>query len=379
VVTITIGLSAALLAFMIMYGFRNKIEDRIYNFSGHLIINKITSGQSLEELPFDLNLSLYQHPDSFPGVRHVQEFSHKAGLIRTDSEILGIMLKAVGKSFDTLQFRENMVEGRFIHFQDSGYSNEMVISRNIADRLNVKTGDELVVHFFQNPPRARKLRISGIYETNLSDYFDEKTVLCDLSLVRRLNGWDDHQAGGLEIFLNDPKKADRIYAMLQDKLPYELYAEKTSDRYIQVFEWLKLIARQVNILLVIILAVVGVNMISVILILVMERTQMIGLLKAMGARDHLIRKIFFEQGSILIFRGLLAGNILGLGLGWIQDKFRVIRLDPRNYYMEYVPVAWDPETIIMLNAITFLMVFMVTILPVTVISRVKPVEAIRFD
>lgn len=364
---------------MIMFGFRNKIEERIYNFSGHLLINKITSGQSLEELPFDLNISLYQNTDSFPDIRHVQEYSHKAGLIRTDSEILGIMLKAVGRSFDTLQFKENLVEGRFIHFSDSGYSNEMVISRDIADRLNAKTGDQLIVHFFQNPPRARRLRISGIYETNLSDYFDEKIVFCDLNMVRKLNGWNENQAGGLEVFLKDPNKIDRVYSRLQDKLPYELYAEKTSDRFIQIFEWLKLIARQVNILLVIILAVIGVNMISVILILVMERTQMIGLLKAMGARDHLIRNIFFEQGSRLIIRGLLAGNILGLGLCWIQDQFRIIKLDPKNYYMEYVPVDWNFGTILTLNALTFLIVFVVTILPVTVISRVKPVDAIRFD
>ena len=333
----------------------------------------------MEEVPFDFNINLYQHPDSFPEVDHVQEYSHKGGLIKHNQDILGVMLKGVGKSFDQNRFASNMVDGKFIHFKDSGYSSDIVISRSIANKLDAKTGDQITIHFFQNPPRARKLKIAGIYETNLSDYFDEKIIICDLGLIQRLNGWEPNQAGGLQVFLKDPAQTQQAYENITDRIPFELYVEKTSDRYIQVFEWLHLITRQVRILLVIILLVICVNMISVILILVMERTTMIGMLKALGSGNGLIRNIFLFQGVQLVLKGLGLGNLIGLGLCYIQYQFRLIKLDPENYYMDFVPIAWEWDTVLWLNLIILLVVSVVLILPVAIISRIRPLAAIRFD
>lgn len=428
IASIAIGLAAAIVSFLIMQGFQSAVKNRIYGFSNHLLITKFTMSNAVEEQPFDFQIELYNNPDQFPFVRHVQEFSHKAGLIKTEEEVLGIVFKGVGAGFDQEGFKENLLEGQFLQFPDSTYSNQVVISRIIADKINAKTGDELVVHFFQNPPRFRRLKVSGIYETNLSDYFDSKVIIGDLRLVQRLNDWSNHEAGGLEVqldldsysyfqllridfnehltriqeqILDNPEVENKYWAaatmllgytfdydkaaleesarQIGESMDYDLYLETVRDKYIQVFEWLDLIKRQVKILLVVILVVVCVNMISVILILVMERTPMVGILKAMGAQDRLIRSVFLFNGMSLIAKGLLFGNGVGLGLCFIQDRFKLITLNPHDYYMDYVPIQWDWGTVIFLNGLVFITVLVVLLQPTRFITRINPIHAIRFD
>lgn len=381
VTSIAIGLAAAIVAFLIMKGFQENVQEKVYSFSSHLNINRLSPNNSVEEPSFDINFDLVAHPEKYPFIDHVQEYAHKAGLAKTDEELLGVLLKGVGKSFDQKRFSESMVEGRFINFSDSAYSNDIVVSRIIADKLKLKTGDDLIIHFFQNPPRFRKLHIAGIYETNLSDYFDNKIILCDIGLIKRLNNWPDSVAGGLQIYLKDssPLATQAAFETLVDVIPFELYIETTSNRYVQVFEWLHLISRQVNILLVIILAVVCVNMISVVLILVMERTSMIGLLKALGGENGLIRKIFIHQGMNLIVIGLVTGNVIGLGICFLQDKFKFITLDAKSYYISYVPISWHWDIVILLNLLVLAVVWLVLLIPVSSVSRIQPIKAIRFD
>jgi ABC-type transport system, involved in lipoprotein release, permease component len=360
--SIAIGLAAALVSFLIMHGFQSAVKNKIYGFSNHLLITKYTMNNAVEEQPFDFQITLYKNPNQFPFIKNIQEYSHKAGLIKSDDEVMGIVFKGVGKSFNLNQFQENLQEGRFVHFSDSSYSREVVLSRIIADKVNVKVGDDIVLHFFQNPPRVRRLNVVGIYETNLSEYFDGKVVLGDIRLVQQLNDWSANQAGGLEVLIDpahynvidlwknsfknhlaeideliwqdpdvdfkffraiaavadfsfdaDKEILEESARQISESMDYDLNLETVRDKYIQVFEWLDLIKRQVKILLVIILVVVSVNMISVILILVMERTPMVGMLKAMGARDSLIRSVFVFNGVNLIWKGLFFGNAFGLG------------------------------------------------------------------
>jgi len=429
IASIAIGLSAAIVAFLIMQGFQSEVKNRIYSFSSHLLITKYTMNNSVEEQPFQYTPDMKQYPEKFGFVTHVQEYSHKAGLIKSNEEVMGIVFKGVGESFDKTRFSENLIDGGFIHFPDSGYSREVVLSRIIADKINAKKGDEIVVHFFQNPPRFRRLKVTGIYETNLSDYFDGKVIMGDIRLVQRLNEWASDEVGGLEvkldlnhfsgfelwknafsrhlqrideIIISNPeyvgnKTLSTISALWEFKydhdkaaleaaaralginMDYDLYIETVRDKYIQVFEWLDLIKRQVRILLVIILVVVCVNMISVILILVMERTSMVGILKAMGAQDNLVRAVFIFNGMSLISKGLLLGNIVGLGLCFLQYYFKFIPLNPHDYYMEHVPVQWNWGTVLLLNAIVFITVSLVLMLPTRFISRINPIQAIRFD
>lgn len=423
VVTITIGLAASIVSFLIMNGFQETIANKIYGFSSHLRITKLTTSNSMEEPPFEYNIDVYKHPERFPMIKHIQEYAHKPGLIKTDDEVMGVFVKGIGKSFDQKNFSENLLEGRFINLPDSGYSQEVVISKIIAGKINTRVGDDIIVHFIQDPPRARRLKVVGLYETNLSEYYDSKFIIGDLRMIQRLNGWADSVAGGLEIFI-DIKKFDRsalfneyvrdtremlemselnwfqrtsefisaIYAfkfdevamnkahmLIGEDMDYDHNIEKTSDTYFPLFDWLRLISRQVLILLVIILFAVCLNMVSVVIILVMERTQMIGMLKALGATNKTVRSIFMYNGVNLIVRGLLYGNLLGLGICFLQDKFKVIRLNPHDYYMDTVPIGWNWEVIIFLNALIFVLVTLVLLIPTGVIARINPLKAIRFD
>jgi len=377
--SIGIGLGASIVSFLILNGFQETIKNKIYNFSGHLIITKHTGNQSSEEEAMNYYTDAYRHPENYPNVKHLQEFAHKAGLVKADDEVLGVVVKGIGKSFDVEAFDKNIIEGKFISLPDSGYANQIVISKEIANKLKAKVNDQIVVHFFQNPPRSRKVLVTGIYESDLSEYFDSKIILGDIRLIQKLNDWSDSLAGGVEVFVRDINRLDDAGYAIQEAMDYDLNVERVSDKYSQVFEWLDLISRQVNIILVIILLVVCVNMISIVLILVMERTQMIGMLKALGAGNKLIRSIFVYNGMNLILKGLAFGNALGLGLSYIQDKFKVVKLNPHDYYMDVVPISWHWEMVALLNLLAFLVIVLVLLVPTAVISRINPIKAIRFD
>lgn len=379
IISIAVGLAASIVSFLIMKGFQETVKEKIYSFSGHILVTKFSMNNSTEEQPMDYQIDLYNHPEKYPFIRHVQEFAHKVGVVKTDDEALGVLIKGVGRSFDLASFRENIVKGEFIEFQDSGYSSHVVLSKTIAQKLQKDVGDEIIVHFFQNPPRFRRLKVTGIYETNLSEYFDSHIVLTDIRMIQRLNDWPDSVAGGLEVFVKDANEIDQAGAAIGEMMDFDLNIERVSDRFIQVFEWLELLSRQVNILLGIILTVVCVNMISIVLILVMERTQMIGMLKALGASNGFIRSVFIYNGVNLILKGLLLGNLLGLGLCFIQYKFKLIELNPRDYYMSFVPISWHWEIVLALNLITLGLVTVILLLPTMAISRITPIRAIRFD
>lgn len=428
--TIALGLAAALVSFLIMLGFQKTVKDKVFAFSSHLLVTRYTLSNATEEQPFDFRITLFQKPDTFPFVTRVQPFAHKAGLIKTDDDVLGIIFKGISDRPTGDGLRQSLVEGRFIAFQDSAVSREVMLSRVIADKIKAKVGDAIIVHFLQDPPRSRRLTVVGIYETNLSDYFDSKHVIGDLKLVQQLNGWQPFEAGGLEVrtdleyfpagllrevdyeaywqyhvslidedpqltplqrqveywrtwwrytFDFDRAALDYQATLIGQSMDFDLRLETARDKYIQVFEWLGLIGRQVKILLVIILVVVCVNMISVVLILVMERTPMIGMLKAMGGTNRLVRSVFIYNGVSLIVKGLAWGNVIGLGICYVQDRYRVLKLNPHDYYMDYVPVDWHWPTILALNALTLAVVTLVLLVPTALISRIHPIRAIKFD
>lgn len=379
IASIAIGLAASIVAFLVMEGFQATVKNKIYGFSGHILIVKFTMNNSSEEQPMDYHIPLYDRPQDYPYVRHVQEFAHKAAFVKTGDEGLGVLIKGVSARFDVASFRQSLVEGDFLSFPDSGYANQVVLSRVIANKLGVGVNDNIVVHFFQNPPRFRRLKVVGIYETNLSEYFDSRVIFTDIRMLQKLNDWPDSLAGGLEVFVKDRVNVEEAAFGIGESMDFDLFVEQVSDKYLQVFEWLNLLSRQVKLLLAIILIVICVNMISIVLILVMERTQMIGMLKALGAANGLIRSIFVYHGVSLIAKGLLLGNILGLGLCLIQDKLKLIPLNPHDYYMSYVPISWHWEIVGILNVLTFSIVTVVLLLPTMVISRINPIRAIRFD
>lgn len=383
IVSISIGLAVMLISVMILGGFTSTIENKIFSFSGHLQVVKFTLNNAIEESPFAPKSELLTTLHKIEEIRHIQEYGHKATLLKSEHEIQGVLLKGIGPSFDTASFQQNIVEGKFLTFSDSTYSREIVISRKMGRIMRVEVDDQVLLNFMDfdtKPPslRIRKLTVTGLYETGLED-FDDHIIIGDINLIRRLNNWSDSLVGGYEIFVKNVDQIRKVERLLYDQLEYDLYPQKVSDKYVQFFDWMKLISKNEVIFLIIITFVACFNMASVLLIMIMERTQMIGLLKAMGASNNLVRKIFVYQGMLLMGKGMLLGNLLGIGLAFIQDKFKIVPLDPQNYYMEYVPIQWDWTLVIILNLLTFLIISLVLFLPTRSITSISPIQSIRFD
>ncbi len=378
IASVAIGLTAVLVSFMILEGFQKTIQDKIFSFAGHLQITKYTLASSVEDEPISLNSSFYRQYKSLDFIDHVQSYAYKAGLLKTDTEVQGVVIKGVGQDFDHDRFAANMVEGRFIQFPDSGYSREVIISRNMSRLLELNIGDKSLIYFVQNPPRYRPVEVVGIYSTDLED-FDQKFMIGDLGLVQRINNWPDSLVGGFEVFVKSGTDHSLAEDVLFGFIDYDLYVNKVSDKYLQIFDWLSLLDRNLIIFLWLILFVAAFNMVSVLLILIMERTQMIGMLKALGARHGLIQKVFVFNGTLLILKGMLIGNLVAITIGILQDYFKIIPLDPVNYYMSYVPIEWNIGIFLALNVATFLVVNLTLILPTFIISRLNTINAIKFS
>ena len=378
VASIGIGLAVMIISFQILQGFQETIQEKIISFGGHMQVTKFTLSQSFEEDPLSKNVEFFKDYGDYEFIEHIQEYAHKAGLLKANDEVLGIVLKGIAPSYDTSRFDRNIVEGRFLRPNDSTASNEILISKNIASKLNLHLHDNTLMYFIQNPIRVRKLNICGIYETGLED-FDERIVIGDLKLVQKINDWPDSLIGGFEVYVDDFRKINQYEKKLSDLVNYDHYVEKISDKYMEIFDWLALLNRNVVIFLTLTLAVASFNMISILLILIMERTQMIGTLKALGAKNKQIRKIFVYNGMIMIAKGLILGNLIGIGFGLLQSNFQILTLSPENYYMKYVPIYWNIEVIIGLNILIFLVVSLVLMLPTAIISRISPIKSMRFN
>jgi len=378
VVSISLSLAALIVAFFVLYGFKDAIRDKVYGLSGHLVVDKYAVSNSFEDTSIQADDSLLQQLLDMDGVSHAQPFVLKAGLLKTEEAVQGIVIKGVTERFDSLRFSEQMVEGRLPEVGGEKYATDVTISRKLANLLRLSVNDEVTLYFVQDPPRYRRIKVTGIYSTGMQE-FDEKIIYGDAAMLQRINGWDSLQASGIEVFLNNPSGIDRMEEAIFDELSTDLNVTSAHRLHPHIFEWLKLLNRNVLILLVIIIVVAAMGMISMVLILIMERTKMIGILKALGATNALLRKIFVYQGARLITRGLLIGNTVGLGICFIQDYFKVIPLDVENYYVHFVPITLDWLTLLGLNVMMFVLVGLTLFIPVQVVSGVQPVRAIRFD
>lgn len=376
--SIAVSLAAMILAFFILGGFKETIKNKVFNFKGHLEVTKYNFGNSVDEQAVSTNSDFTHFYKDIEYIDHIQTFAHKAGLLKTKEEVQGVIFKGVGRDFDTTRFGPNIVEGRLFGFKDSTYSQEVIISKKISRTLRLNVDDDVFISFVQNPPRTRKLHITGIYETGLEE-FDKQLIIGDIGLVQRMNNWADTLVGGYEVFIKDPDRMTEAEEDLFNIIDMNLFVDKISDKYVQLFDWLNLLNQNVAVFLGLLLVVSVINMISILLILIMERTNMVGVLQALGSPRKQIKKIFIYNGMLLIAKGLLWGNVVALSVAFIQDKFKVIPLDPENYYMYFVPIHWDFIMLITLNILTFLVVSLALGIPTLVVSRIKPIAAIKFD
>ncbi|WP_448520376.1 ABC transporter permease [Rhodoflexus sp.] len=379
VASIGIGVAAMILSFMIFEGFKHEIQEKIFSLAGHIRLTKFDGNASPEGSPLPLNTRFMQKAPQIKELSRVEFFSQKSALLKTDEEVMGVLIKGIDFRSDSSYFAKNLISGRFLQFPDTAaHSSDLILSKRIADRLRLKVGDRLTAYFIQEPPRARRLTVCGIYQTGLEE-FDELMVLADNRMVQQLNRWGDTLTGGYEVYVRDFNQLMQAAEKVYEAMDYKMQMETVDSRYVHFFDWFLLLNRNVTVLLSIILAVAAFNTISILIILMMERTQMIGLLKAMGAANKQIRSIFFLKGLRILGRGLLWGNLIALGLAALQYYFRLIPLDPENYYMDTVPIRWEWEAFAIVNVLTALVVGVTLLLPTMLITRITPVKAIRFN
>ncbi len=344
----------------------------------HYRIHKFDTNNSFEDSPISEHQEFIKVLKALPQIKTIQPYAYKACILKAKDEIQGVVLKGVSKEFDWSFFRDKITEGRLPNLNDS-VSDEVLISKNISEKLQLKCGDHFLVFFIQKDRKVRKLKISGIYQTGLSDDFDNLYLLCDIRFIRKINNWEQDQVGGFEIFLKDFDKLEKMTPLVYKETGYQLNTQTVKELYPQIFNWLELQNLNVMVIITLITLVAGITMISTLLILVLENTRQIGLLKAMGASDNLVGKTFGLVALNILIKGLLIGNILGITLGWLQLKFGLISLPVESYYISKVPVNFTLSGILLINACTIVVCLLMLLLPSRLISKIDPIKVLRFD
>ena len=398
VIAVALSVAVMIAASALISGFKTEISRKIFEFWGHIHISDTAYSLSFEPTPISLKQPFYPsldtirsiseanldrmelgHKKPHGGIRHIQAFAHKPGIIRTKTALEGILLKGIGTDFDWENLKPYLLEGKPINVKDTAPSRDIIISRQTADRLQVGIGDKFIVHFVKDRDQLRRLfQVSGIYKTGLEEY-DRKFALCDIRQVQNLLGWDGNQVAGFEIWLDDLRDLDLYNQYIYDEvLPPELLAVSIREKFPSIFEWLELQDYNEVVILALMLAVAIINMITALLVLVLERTNMIGVLKALGAANGRIRQIFIYHAAVITLLGMFWGNLIGLGFCFLQDKFRFIRLNEADYYLSYAPVKVNWLAVAGINIGTLLITLIFLLLPSLVVSGISPVRAIRF-
>ena len=385
---IAFGLFVMILSVAIVTGFKKEIRNKVIGFGSHIQMVNFDSNSSYETVPVSKNQPWLNEIRNMKGIRSIQCFATKPGIIKTDNEIHGIVLKGVGPDFDWSFFKENLVSGSVFSVSDSVKSDDVLISGQVASLLKLKVGDPLYTYFVNEGTMSQKMRrfkICGIFTTSLEE-FDRLFVLADISQVRKLNDWTSDQISGFEISINDfselgpiTQKIRRLTLKYSKEDETILRPSAITSKYPQIFDWLNLLDMNVWIILGLIILVAGFNMVSGLLILMLERTTMIGVLKAIGTGNWSIRKIFIYISSFLIIRGMVWGNIAGIAFCIIQSRFGIFKLDPGSYYLDTVPVNLKISHLVMLNAGTIAITLLMVLVPSWYVSKIEPDKAIRFD
>lgn len=381
ITAIAIGIIMMIVSVATGIGLQNKIREKVAAFNGHVIITNYDDNQSeVTKEPISIKQNFYPKFKNISGISHIQATASKAGIIHTEESFEGILFKGVGKDYNFKNLQEYLVEGKMPNLK-SKINEEVLISQFIANRLNLKLGDKFKTYFLKDSGsrfNLRNFKIVGIYNSGFQE-FDATYVVGDIRHIQRINKWNEDQVGAFEIFLDDftqiKEKGQEIYK----EIPPTYNSVTIEEKYYSIFEWLKLFDFNIIIILIVMIIVATINMIVALLVLILERTQMIGILKALGANNWNIRKIFLYNASYLIIRGLLIGNAIAIGLLLIQKYFGLIKLNPENYYVNVAPVDINPLHIILLNLGTILICFLVLLIPSYIITKISPVKAIRFD
>ena len=380
VASVALAIAVMLISLAVVVGFKNQIRAKVIGFVAPIHIQSLDRNESYEEQPFQLDGPLLKALTQTEGIRHYQCVADKAGMIKTDDEIQGVVMKGVGPEYDWSYFEESLLEGAVPRYADSVRSDEVLLSKMVADRMLLSVGDPVRVWFIDEDmqARGRKFTVKGIFETGLSE-FDERYVFCDLNQIRKLNRWADDETGMVEVWTERLELADAVNEKLYFSIPPALASYTARDSNPQIFDWLDLLDTNVWLILGLMFLVAGITMISMLLIIIIEKTSTIGLLKAMGATDRFVRRVFMHRSMRILLIGMAIGNLVGLGFCLIQYYTGVIRLNPETYYLNAVPVELSLTTVLVLNAVTFGVWMLLLLIPTAIINRIRPARSIRFD
>lgn len=381
VISIALGIAVMIISIAVTTGFKSAISDKVIGFGSDIQITNYDLNKSSETAPISKSQTFYPSLEKTPGIRHIQVFATKSGLIKTADQIQGVVFKGIGEDFDWSFFKDKIIEGRPLIIDSAVRNDSILISRKITNLLKLRLGDEVRMYFVNEDemqPRGRKFIIGGIYETGLEE-FDDTYVIGDLKQIQRLNNWTNDQVSGFEIFIDNFRDINKMTEKVLDLVGYDLNATSIRDLYPQIFEWLDLQDINVIIILILMVAVAIINMVSTLLILIIEKTNMIGILKSLGAQNLSIRKVFLYHAAFIIGRGMLWGNIIGLSLAIVQYRFHLFKLPQESYYVPFVPINLDILPVILINAGTLLVCVLFLLVPSYVITKISPIKAIRYE
>ena len=382
IAAIAIGMVMMIVSVATGIGLQQKIREKVSAFNGHIIISNYDNNQSEATLtPIAKNQEFYPKFNSVAGVSHIQAIATKAGIIRTEKAFEGIVFKGVGTDYQWSNIKEYLVAGRLPNLS-SQLNSEVVISQFLADRLQLKVGDAFNTFFIkenQNQlPNIRHFEITGIFNSGFQE-FDATYILGDIRHIQRINKWSPNQIGAFEIFVDDFDQIQSVGEEVYQQTPSNLDSKTIIEKYSYIFDWLQLFDFNILVILGVMILVATINMVVALLVLILERTQMIGILKALGANNWSVRKMFLYNALYLILRGLLWGNGIGIGILLIQKYFGIIQLNPENYYVNQAPVYFDLGYIAALNVLTIAVCFLVLLIPSYIITKISPIKAIRYD
>lgn len=379
---IAIGIIMMMVSVATGIGLQKKIRDKVSAFNGQIIISNYDNNNSeVTTVPISKQQDFYPNFKSVPEVSHIQAVASKAGIIRTENAFEGIIFKGVGADYDWNNIKEYIVEGKLPDFAKT-LNEDVIISRFLADRLNLKIGDQFNTFFIKEEqgklPNSRRFKIVGIFNSGFQD-FDATYIIGDIRHIQRINKWSESQVGAFEVFVKDFNEIKSTGNKIYEKTSSNLDTQTIVEKYSYIFDWLKLFDFNIVIILGVMILVATINMVVALLVLILERTQMIGILKSMGANNWSVRKIFLYNAFYLILRGLFWGNLIGISILLIQQQFGIIKLNPENYYVNQAPVYLNWMYILLLNLLTVGVCFLVLLIPSYIITKISPVKAIRFD
>ncbi|MCF8367895.1 MAG: ABC transporter permease [Bacteroidales bacterium] len=379
-ISVALGLAVMTLSIFIVTGFQQQVREKVIGFGSHIVISAYETNTSLESTPLSADQDFYPYLDTIDGIKHIQIFATKAGIIKTDNQIEGLVFKGIGGDFDWDYFDSKIISGESFRIEPSEKSTDIIVSKSTANRLNLHAGEEVRMYFINNDelkPRGRKFTIVGIFETGLEE-FDRMYVLGDIKQVQQLNNWTDKQISGFEILINNYEDIDKMGERVNDLIGYNLRSQTIKELQPQIFEWLDLHDMNVFIIIALMILVAGITMISTLLILILEKTSMIGILKALGTKNMSIQKIFLYNAIYIIGKGLIWGNLIAIGLSLTQLQFGIFKLNQESYYVSEVPINFNLMYLLFVNVGTIVVCALMLIVPTYIVTRIKPIKAIRF-